>query len=138
MKNQKSKRLNRKQIKRKTIKRKQNKKLAYNQQKLYGGDFNKKQQKDLKRLLKKNINLNFSDEELKDVMKKLNTISQVYLSNYPYYFNVLKTKIMVSTNKRGFTDWLEGECNDKYKGVTDDEDEDEDEDDNYDEDEDNW
>jgi hypothetical protein len=56
----------------------------------------------------------------------------VYLSNYPYYFNVLKTKIMVSTNKRGFTDWLEIECcNDKYKGVTDDEDEDED--DNYDE-----
>ena len=131
MKNQKSRRLNRKQIKhktikRKTIKRKQNKKLAYNQKKLYGGDFNTEEQDILKGLLIKNKNLNFSDEELEDVMKKLNTISQVY--SYPPYFIRLQRTIENSISKIEFNKWLQEECcNDKYKGVTDDEDSDSDE-----------
>jgi hypothetical protein len=136
MKNQKSRRLNRKQIKRKTIKRKtikrktikrktikrntikrkQNKKLAYNQKKLYGGNFNTEKQEFLKLLLQNKFN--FSDDELEDVMTKLNLISHVY--SKPSFFKGLKTKIMLSTNKREFTDWLESECcSDKYHGATD-------------------
>jgi len=124
MKNQKSRRLNRKQIKRKTIKRKtikrkQNKKLAYNQKKLYGGDFNDKEQKILKRLLKKKFN--FINNELEDVMTKLNLISQVY--SYPRHFTRLQGIIRESNSKKELNDWLQYEY-DNRKGATDEEDSD--------------
>jgi hypothetical protein len=124
MNNQKSRRLKRKTIKRKTIKRKtikrkQNKKLAYNQKKMYGGDFNPQQQKTLKKLLTKNKQLNFDDHELKDVMTKLNSISCRY--EKPNFFEKLQTIINNSQNKIEFNNWLEEKC-DQNNGETDDED----------------
>ena len=134
MKNQKSRRLNRKQIKRKTIKRKtikrkQNKKLAYNQKKLYGGDFITYQQDILKGLLTTNFDFS-DDEELEDVMKKLNIISQKYSSNPPYNFNVLIRKIENSNSKEDFINWLKKES-EEVNGATDNEDSDSDNDDVY-------
>jgi len=156
MKNQKSRRLNRKQIKRKTIKRKtikrktikrktikrktikrkQNKKLAYNQKKMYGGDFNLDQQNDLKGLLTTYFDFS-DDEELEDVMKKLNIISQLYSSNPPYNFNSLIRTIENSNSKEDFIEWLKTES-EKVNGVTDNEDSDNDYDDDvyYDDDDD--
>ena len=125
MNNQKSRRLKRKTIKRKTIKRNQNKKIAYNQKKMYGGKFNKQQELILKGELKK---FHYSVEELESVMEKLNSISQVY--SRPYSFKVLKAKVYYSNSKIKFNDWLEKECcSDKYKGTTDEEDPDYDDDD---------
>jgi len=122
MKYQKNRSLKRKTIKRnrKTIKRKQNKKITYSQKKcMAGGSFNLEQQEILKGLLIENENLNFTDEELKDVMTKLNSLAQVY---WKRHFEVLKIIIINSQSKQIFNTWLEKECNGKYKGVTDSED----------------
>ena len=135
MKNQKSRRLNRKQIKRKTIKRKQNKKLAYNQKKLYGGDFNTEEQDILKCLLKVNKKLNFTKKtglnKLNNVMTNLNSIAHVY--SYPPYFIRLQRKILQSNSEKELNDWLQEEYY-KYQGATDSEeygDSDDDDDDDY-------
>jgi len=132
MKNQKSRRLNRKQIKRKTIKRntikrktikrKQNKKLAYNQKKLYGGNFNTEEQDILKCLLKVNKNLKFTKKiGLEDVMTNLNLISQVY--SYPRYFIRLQRIILQSNSIKELNDWLQEQYNNR-QGATDEEDSD--------------
>jgi hypothetical protein len=121
--NRKTIKRNRKTIKRnhKTIKRKQNKKITYSQKKcMAGGSFNLDQQEILKGLLIENENLNFTDEELKDVMTKLNSVAQVY---WKRHFEVLKIIIRNSQSKQIFNTWLEKECcSGKYKGVTDSED----------------
>jgi len=138
MKNQKSRRLNRKQIKRNTIKRntikrKQNKKLAYNQKKLYGGDFNTVEQDILKCLLKVNKNLNFTKKTgLNNVMTNLNSIAHVY--SYPPYFIRLQRKILQSNSEKELNDWLQEEY-EKYQGATDYE---EDDDNDDDDDDDDW
>jgi len=85
-----------------------------------GGSFNLDQQEILKGLLIENENLNFTDEELKDVMTKLNSVAQVY---WKRHFEVLKIIIRNSQSKQIFNTWLEKECcSGKYKGVTDSED----------------
>ena len=137
MNNQKSKRLNRKQIKRKTIKRKtikrntikrntikrkQNKKLAYNQKKLYGGDFNTEEQDILKCLLTVNKNLKFTKKiGLEDVMTNLNSIAHVY--SKPSFFIRLQRKILQSNSVKELNDWSQREYN-NYRGATDNEDSD--------------
>jgi len=130
MKNQKSRRLNRKQIKRNTIKRntikrKQNKKLAYNQKKLYGGDFNTEEQDILKCLLKVNKKINFTKKKtgLNNVMTNLNSIAHVY--SHPLYFIRLQRKILQSNSEKELNDWLQEEY-EKYQGATDYEDSDSD------------
>jgi hypothetical protein len=96
---------------------------------MYGGDFNLEQQNDLKGLLTTYFDFS-DDEELEDVMKKLNIISQLYSSNPPYNFNVLIRIIENSNSKEDFIEWLKEES-EKVNGVTDNEDSDSDNDDVY-------
>ena len=96
---------------------------------MYGGDFNLDQQNDLKGLLTTNFDFS-DDEELEDVMKKLNIISQLYSSNPPYNFNFLIRKIENSNSKEDFIKWLKTES-EKVNGVTDNEVSDSDNDDVY-------
>ena len=139
MKNQKSRRINRKQPKRKTIKRKttkrkttkrkQNKKIVYNQKKMYGGDFNPEEKEILKKSLER---FNFNEEDLEKVMRALGYGGH-YLSGDKL---IQLTSQYQHLNKDDFLEWLYNE-NDGYMHAveddeTDNEDEDEDEDDDID------
>ena len=68
----------RKTTKRKTTKRKQNKKIVYNQKKMYGGDFNPEEKEILKESLKK---FNFNEKDLEKVMRTLGYGGRYYSGN---------------------------------------------------------
>ena len=135
MKNQKSRRINRKQpkrktIKRKTIKHKQNKKIVYNQKKMYGGRFNELEETELKNALSKKFD--FSDEELEKVIK--------LLGRGGHYFSGDKLPDLIiylisdnendnDNNKDNFMEWLFNEDDGYAHAVEHDETDNEDEDD---------
>jgi hypothetical protein len=127
MKNQKSRRINRKQtkrntIKRNTIKRKQNKKIVYNQKKMYGGDFNADEKEILKESLER---FDFNEEELEKVMKILG-----YGGHHLSGDNLEQlTSQYEHLNKDEFMEWLVDEDNGYMHAVKDDGTDNEDEDD---------
>ena len=140
MKNQKSRRINRKQTKRNTIKRKttkrktikhtQNKKIVYNQKKMYGGRFNELEEAKLKKSLSEKID--FSDEELEKVIE--------ILGRGGHYFSGDKLPDLIlylisdnendnDNNKHNFMEWLFNEDDGYVHAVEHDETDNEDEDD---------
>jgi len=158
MKNQKSRRINRKQTKRKTIKRntikrkttkrkttkrkttkrkttkrkttkrKQSKKIVYNQKKMYGGKFNPEEEDILKKSLER---FNFNEEELEEVIKILGYGGH-YLSGDKL---IQLTSQYQHLNKDAFLEWLSNEHDGYMHAVEDDETDNEDEEEDEDEDE---
>ena len=153
MKNQKSRRINRKQTKRKTTKRKtikrkttkrktikrkttkrkttkrkQNKKIVYNQKKMYGGKFNPDEEEILKKSLER---FNFNEEELEEVIKILG-----YGGHYLSGNNLIQlTSQYQHLNIDDFLEWLSNEHDGYMHAVEDDETDNEDEDEDEYEDE---
>ena len=137
MKNQKSRRINRKQsrrktikrktikrktIKRKTTKRKQNKKIVYNQKKMYGGKFGEYDTEILKISLER---FNFNEKELEEVMRKLG-LSAHHLSGH----NLIQliSQYQSLNIKEEFFQWLDDVYMDTFEDDgTDNEDNDDDE-----------
>ena len=158
MKNQKSRRINRKQTKRKTIKhkttkrkttkrkttkrkttkrkttkRKQSKKIVYNQKKMYGGKFNPEEEEILKKSLER---FNFNEEEWEEVIKTLGYGGHEFSGKKIY--DLAEYLNQGDDDKDKFMEWL-GNIDDGYvHAVEDDETDNEDNDDEDDEDDDDF
>ena len=157
MKNQKSRRINRKQPKRKTIKRKtikrktikrkttkrkttkrkQNKKIVYNQKKMYGGDFNPEEKKILKESLER---FDFTPKELEEVMKILGYGGHYFsgdnlielTSQYEDFLNKHEFLAWLFDEDEGYVYLVEAHQTDNEDNDEDDDDDDDDDDENFD------
>ena len=124
----KRKTIKRKTIKRKTTKRKQNKKIVYNQKKMYGGKFNPDEEEILKKSLKR---FNFNEEKLEQVMETLGYGGHYFSAN-----NLIQlTSQYEHLNKDAFLEWLSNEHDGYMHAVEDDETDNEDDDEEDDDDE---